>query len=410
MIRFTAVVVAMWLMSARSACAEDPNRWLDVPKPAAVAMPEPAALQQAIDRGIAFLLQDQNANGSWGSAERTKSLNIFAPIPGAHHAFRMGTTALCLSALLEFEPQRADVSAAVDRCEEWLFANLPQLRRADPDAVYNVWGHAYAIQALTRMFHRRDDPSRQERIRQLVRTQVDFLDRYESVDGGWGYYDFDIHAKQPATKTCSFVSAAVLVAFHEAREIGVEPPEVLVQRAVESLHRQQKPDFSYLYGEYLRMRPMREINRPGGSLGRSQACNVALRLWHDPDITDEVLIAWLNRLFARNGWLSLGRKRPIPHESWFQVAGYFYYFGHYYAALCIEQLPAERQPELQAHLASTLVALQEKDGSWWDYPLYNYHQQYGTGYVLMSLKRCLPAAQQPARTSRVPSPSSDVSR
>ena len=133
---------------------------------------------------------------------------------------------------------------------------------------------------------------------------------------------------------------------------------------------------------------MRGINRPGGSLGRSQACNLALRLWGDERITDEVLKTWLNRLFARNGWLSIGRKRPIPHESWFQVAGYFYYFGHYYAALCIEQLKPEEQHDFRSHLATVLLQLQEKDGSWWDYPLYNYHQQYGTAYVLMSLKRC----------------------
>jgi hypothetical protein len=86
--------------------------------------------------------------------------------------------------------------------------------------------------------------------------------------------------------------------------------------------------------------------------------------------------------------LSIGRKRPIPHEAWFQVAGYFYYFGHYYAALCIEQLPPAERPEFQAHLATVLLALQEADGSWWDYPLYNYHQQYGTAFALMSLRRC----------------------
>ena len=189
------------------------------------------------------------------------------------------------------------------------------------------------------------------------------------------------------------MSATVLVAFHEAQSIGIEPPAHLVRRAVESLHRQQKPDFSYAYGEYLRLRPMREINRPGGSLGRSQACNVALRLWEDEPITDAVLKAWLDRLFARNGWLDIGRKRPIPHESWFQVAGYFYYYGHYYAALCIEQLPVADRPPYQAHLANVLLRIQEKDGSWWDYPLYNYHQQYGTGYALMALKRCQTEAQ-----------------
>ena len=52
----------------------------------------------------------------------------------------------------------------------------------------------------------------------------------------------------------------------------------------------------------------------------------------DEKITDKVLNVWLDRLFARNMWLDIGRKRPIPHETHFQVAGYFYYYGHWYAA------------------------------------------------------------------------------
>jgi len=133
---------------------------------------------------------------------------------------------------------------------------------------------------------------------------------------------------------------------------------------------------------------MMPINRPGGSLGRSQACNLALRLWGDSRITDDVLKEWLDRLFSRNLWLDIGRKRPIPHESHFQVAGYFFYFGHYYASLCIEQLKQEERPFYQDHLAAVMLPLQEKDGSWWDFPLYNYHQQYGTAFALMTLKRC----------------------
>ena len=98
---------------------------------------------------------------------------------------------------------------------------------------------------------------------------------------------------------------------------------------------------------------------------------------------------WLDRLFARNLWLDMGRKRPIPLESHFAVAGYFFYYGHYYAALCIDLLPPEERPFYQDHLANVLLPIQEKDGDWWDYPLYNYHQQYGTAFALMSLKRCL---------------------
>ena len=113
----------------------------------------PEQVEKSVQRGIQWLIKNQNKNGSWGSARKTKDLNIFAPIPGAHHAFQSGTTALCIEALID--TKAAEISAearqALERGEEWLIKNLPQLRRADTTAIYNIWGHAYAIQALVKM-------------------------------------------------------------------------------------------------------------------------------------------------------------------------------------------------------------------------------------------------------------------
>ena len=177
---------------------------------------------------------------------------------------------------------------------------------------------------------------------------------------------------------------------YKRQEIGIEVPERLTKRAFDATKRQQKPDFSYAYGEYLKLRPMRGINLPGGSLGRSQACNIALRMWGDEKVTDKVMDTWLDRLWARNGWLSIGRKRPIPHESWFAVAGYFYYYGHFYASLCIESLTDKKNANYhKGQLAAVILPLQEKEGSWWDYPFYSYHRPYGTAFALMTLSRCL---------------------
>lgn len=355
------------------------------------AIPTEAQIQAAIRRGVEFLLHDQNPDGSWGSAHRTKDLNIYAPVPGAHQAFRAAVTALCVQALIETgaAEQSDAANQALQRGETWLLEHLPELRRATPDALYNVWSHAYGIQALVAM-HRRaaGDAERQQRIRAVIESQFDRLRRYESVDGGWGYYDFRVGTQRPASDPTSFTTATALVAFHQAKQIGIEPPADLVQRAIRCLHRQRKPDHTYLYAEDHRWRPMWEINRAGGSLGRSQACNLALRYWGDATITDAVLSEWLDRLVTRNGWLSIGRKRPVPHESWFLVAGYFFYYGHYYAALCAEELPDAAAASFQRRLAAILLPLQETDGSWWDYPLYNYHQQYGTAFALMTLVHC----------------------
>src|SRR5262245_7221714 len=90
------------------------------PKPKPVEPPRAGVLDDTIRKGIGFLLKDQNADGSWGTAERTKDLNIYAPVPGAHLAFRAADTALCVAALIETGGDRADVRAAIEKGEAWL--------------------------------------------------------------------------------------------------------------------------------------------------------------------------------------------------------------------------------------------------------------------------------------------------
>jgi len=364
------------------------------PKPVAITPPSATAVRAALERGVDFLLEVQIKQGAWGSAHRTKQLNIYAPVPGSHHAFRAAVTSLVLMALVEsrdqFEgPRRDKIEAAIDRGQAWLLKHGGNLRRAEAEAIYNIWGHAYALHAIVRLHERAaGDKPLQAKLLKMAEYQADRLRRYQSINGGWGYYDMEARTQRPSSSSISFTTATALVALQEAATLGVEFPEDRTQIALDSILRQRYPDFAYSYGEYLKLAPRYGINRPAGSLGRSQACNLALRLYGDEHVTDDVLRTWLDRLYARNGWLSIGRKYPVPHESHFAIAGYFYYYGHFYAAMCIDQLPEAERPYFQDHLAHILLPLQEKDGSWWDYPLYNYHQQYGTAMAICSLLRC----------------------
>ncbi len=371
------------------------------PKPAPVEPPTNAELESSIERGVDFLIKSQRDSGAWGGPQKTKGLNIYAPGMASHLAFRTGTTSLAIMALCQsremFDGERRDkIESAIDRGEAWLLEHSGALVRASPDAyvaemgiaLYSIWGHAYAIHAIAALHERAaNDEQLRANLMALLKVHVGRLKSCEFIDGGWSYYDEGAKTLTPSGSPFSFATATVLIALKDAATLGVEFPEPLAKKAIASILRQRYPDFSYAYGEYLKMRPRYDINRPAGSLGRSQVCNLALRMYGDEHVTDEVLKAWLNRLFARNGWLSMGRKRPIPHDSDFGVAGYFYYYGHYYAALCVEELPKDERSYFFDHLARILMPLQEKDGSWWDYPLYDYHQPWGTSMAVSVLVR-----------------------
>ena len=357
----------------------------------------PDQINAAITRGVDFLVTRQNKNGSWGGPTRTKGLNIYAPLPGAHHAFRAGATGLALSGLIDAGDTRPAAKAAISRSADWIAAELPHLRRADTTTTYNVWGHAYGLRALTRL-HRTstDDPSR-TRWANLAKQQIELVARYEDINGGWGYLDLfdEVATQRPSGLPTSFTTATLLLAMAEARDAMKLPLDPkLTTRSVNAIRMQRNPDFTYAYSFPHRMRPRNGINRPAGSLSRSQVCNAALRAFDDKKITDEVLTIWADRFLAREGFLSMTRKRPVPHEGPFQIAGYFYFYGAWYFTESVRQLPPEKHAHYAAQLASVLIGLQEKDGSWWDYPLYDYHQPYGTGYALMTLAWCRDALSQ----------------
>ena len=344
-------------------------------------------LEQSISQGAKHLIQSQRENGCWGGPQWTGGVDR-DPF-GSFPSFDVAVTAMCLEALMDVDSSD-DVRKANEKAYRFLIDRTnKRIRRAGPGDLPNVWAHCYCIQTFCKMYRRTDDEPRKQELADAIEKHMLGLKRWQSIHGGWFYYGSGM--SQPINPSCSFVNAAVLVALAQARELGFEADQKMVEKALKATKLMRKPDSSFMYTIRLptdKTGAMRPINRPCGSLGRSQAGNVALRLWGDERIDDDVISVWLDRLITRHGWLDMGRKRPIPHESHAAVAGYFYYFGVYYGALCIDQLPKENRWFYQYHLARIIIDRQEKDGSWFDYPLYSYHKPYGTAFALLALQHC----------------------
>jgi hypothetical protein len=335
-------------------------------------------VDEAIAEGVAFLKSSQNADGSWGTGGVSHGNEIEVSVPGSHEAFRVAVTSLCVMALREVGEH-----AAHDRGVEFL-VNHDEVRRGDAELIYNIWAHAYIVQALSDESLTNSDP----RIRDAINFNIDRMARYETYTGGWNYYDFNGGDQQPAGGATSFGTAAGLAALWDAKRAGIEYPQVLVTRGKRRLEEMLLPNGACLYDSDLKYLPMLPANMLRGSAGRAVAANFALYLWDSPKADPAACRRALDNFFREHAALEAGRKLNYPHQSWYQVSGYYYYFDHYYAARMIESLGPDAKREYGPQLEAVILPHQEPDGSWWDYPMWDYHKPYGTAFAIMTLLRC----------------------
>ena len=336
---------------------------------------------RAVADGVRFLVADQNPDGSWGTGTVSHGNEIMVSVPASHEAFRSAVTALCVMALRE-----AGEHAAHDRGVRYLLAHPDAVRRGDAQLIYNTWAHTYVTQALAAEAiadrNLRTDP----RLRAAVVAQMGRMKRYECYAGGWNYYDFDAQTQRPGSGGTSFGTAAGLVALAEAKRAGFPIDQPMADRAILKLEQMRQPNGAYLYDTDLKYRPTLPANLPRGSLGRSQAGNYALRLWDSHDVDAAACRRGLDFFFADHAAIEGGRKRPMPHTGWYQTSGYYFYFDHYYAARLIDLLDA--RATYGKRMLSVILPHQEPDGSWWDYPMWDYHKPYGTAFAIMTVLRC----------------------
>lgn len=333
----------------------------------------------AIDAGVKFLVDNQQPDGSWGTGRVTTGFEVDSMVPGSLDAFRIGASALCVMALRE-----AGEKTAHDKGLNYLLTTT-EPRRDDGELLYNTWAHIYTVQALSEeiLAHNKDP-----RLPDAARRAMKSLERYATYVGGWNYYDFHSHTQQPSMGPTSFGTAAGLVALYEAKQAHVEFPPKLAEMAVRRVEESRLPNGFYLYGSDYKYIPRIPANMERGAVGRTQPCNYVLWLWKSPKVTQPAIRFGLDAMIKDHAFLDMGRLRPVPHQSWYQTSGYYYYFDHYYAArLVTEAVPEDARAAYNEQLRNFVLPHQQPDGSWWDFPMWDFHKPYGTAFAIMTLLR-----------------------
>jgi hypothetical protein len=372
--------LALLLLAAAAGAGEAPT----------LAKHNPPASRVGVEEGIRgaveFLVRHQNKDGSFGHHVTPRTYELWCDVPGGHMAFKAATTALCWLGL-DDAPYQTDASrAAQARCLGWL-ARSAAVKRAYGEQFYNIWAYGYGIRALGQALRKEAPGAERGEIVATMQRILKGLETLQTHDGGWSYLDFSFPGRRP-TASNSFTTATVLVGLHEARLAGVEVPQRMIDRAVKYLWRNRTPHGNYWYSIGFQWHPNSTINQAQGSSMRNQSCNLALELLDPERIGRAELRLGLEQLRDNHRFATAALRRPVPHSSWYAVSGYFYLYGYQYAALVLEQLPEEDRREFAPFVAEAVLKTRQLDGSFWDYPTYDYHKYYGTGYALIALSRC----------------------
>ncbi|MEW6071965.1 MAG: hypothetical protein AB1726_05120 [Planctomycetota bacterium] len=350
-------------------------------------IPLAARVEAALDGGVRWLLANQEPSGAWGSHRSPRPIEVFCSPPGSHQTFRIGTTCLAVMALSDTGRAEAEVQGAIDRALDYLLVDYDVKRQSGLEH-YNVWAYGFMLQCLGERLARVPGDPRAGKMREVCDLMVRRLERSQCLDGGWGYLSLDeVPTYQPSFTSMSFTTATLVVGMQRAMSAGVAVPGTMLERALDSIQRCKTPLGYFTYGEIWNDMPTQGINLAKGAACRTPACLYALDLFRDNVEEDEYAKSLENLLVKNRRMQILSLRRPIPHESWYQISGYFYLYGHAYAAYVLDGLSDGARRRLSPSLAEAVLVTQQPDGSFWDYPLYSYHKPYGTAYAILALSR-----------------------
>jgi hypothetical protein len=251
--------------------------------------------------------------------------------------------------------------------------------------------------------------AREPELRRVGQALIDKLAANQTPDGGWAYYDWDPMSRRPTWAT-SFTTAAALLALDDARRQGLAVDQAMFERGVRAVRHCRLPSGAYTYSVEAVPDPRHSewIDQIKGSLSRIQVCNLVLHRF-DQGISIDDLKTGLVHFFRHHRFLDVARRKPIPHEAYYLNSGYFYLFGHYYAADVIALLPAEQQAHYWRQLQREIIKTQEPDGSMVDFFMHSYHKPYGVAYGLLALNRSLQRVDLERATAASPAATQSAS-
>ena len=339
--------------------------------PTLTALAEPEKLPpvaELIAHAVKQLVDMQEDGGQW-PYEGVYRVNRAIPV-----GYRVGGTSVVATALLFAAPDDAAAKAAVAKALAFVLKELddPLMAPSVQDAYdVRIWGQAYALEFLCHVRATNQAGDHAMDVSQWIRKLVETLVAEEIAGGGWNYANHSRHA--------SFVTAPVTQALLFASGMGEKVPAEVLDRARIALTDSRADSGAFVYSG--KTRPSADTRLPG-SAARSAACEATLLLLGAG--SQEATQAAIDAFAIHWEQLEKRRKQTGTHEGEYNIAPYYFYYGHRYAAQAIELLPPEKRPAGRERLLRLILKTRDDDGTWND-RIFPRSRNYGTAAIVLAL-------------------------
>ena len=182
------------------------------------------------------------------------------------------------------------------------------------------------------------------------------------------------------------MTAPAVQALLLARQLDQDISTEVFERARNVLRKSRTEEGAFQYSGTV---GRRESSLPG-SIARSAVCESTLMLLGDGSM--ENLRASIEAFHLHWDELEKRRKKTGTHKPPYNIAPYYFYYGHRYLAQAIQFLPTAERAAQQEKFKTVLMRTKDEDNTWND-RVFGRSKAYGTAMSVLALLDNVPRAK-----------------
>ncbi|MBX3462651.1 MAG: terpene cyclase/mutase family protein [Planctomycetes bacterium] len=284
-----------------------------------------AEVQEAIQRGLAWLSRNQGNDGSWRNA-------------GGYGSYPAAMTGLAGMALVAggSTPTRGRHWREVRQSVDFLLKHADAgsgVISVPQEEGRSMYGHGFATLYLASVFGMEEDLRKQEKLKRVLDRAVALIAAAQSTAGGW-IYTPDSNSDEGS------VTVTQVQALRACRMAGIVVDKKTVDRAIDYIKRCQNADGSIRYS----------LNSGGGGRPAITAAGVAV-LYNAGVYDDQPFVDKAVQYCKKHIQVSVDN------------TGHHYY-THLYWSQALYQRGGDDWRDYYAKMSNWLLKQQRKDGSW----------------------------------------------